>query len=114
MTGFDWIPLLSGCPLSQMTPAEFKHHVRGLYHKPEPKRKEPVRTVLPKLTAKGNVSLLIRRKPQWISREEIAQAAKELGRPESEIWLYVGKKKIRVSDAKTEGEITADLSSIPW
>lgn len=109
-----WIPLLSGKPLSEFTPEDFKLHVRSLYHKPEPKRAAPVRTVLPKLTPKGNISLLIRRKPQWISREEIAEAAKELSVEERLVWNYVAKKKIKVSDAKTEGEITVDLSSIPW
>lgn len=113
MSGFEWIPLLSPKPLSEFTPAEFQTHVRSLYHKPEPKRKEPVRTVLPKLTPKGNVSLLIRRKPQWVSREEITQAAKELGRLESEVWLYIAKKKIKVSDAKSEGEINFQLNSTP-
>lgn len=111
---FAWIPLLSGKPLKEFSPAELKAHVRALYHKPEPKRKEPVRLILPKLTSKGNISLLVRRKPQWISREEITEAAKELSVEERLVWIYVAKKKIKVSDARTEGEVTVDLSSIPW
>lgn len=108
------IPLLSVKPLVEFDPTEFKQHIKGLYHKPQPKARPPVKTILAKLTKTGNLSILIRRKPKWISREEIAEVAKNFQCEERLVWNYVAKKKIKVSDAKTEGEIAVDLSSIPW
>jgi len=113
MIGFNWIPLLSPKALLEFNPEEFKAHIRSLYHKTEPKRAEPVRTILPKLTAKGNISLLISRKPQWMSREEIAAAAKELKVEERLVWDYIAKKKIKVSSEEKESGDALKIQTIP-
>lgn len=103
-----WIPLLSGRPLEEFTPESFKAHVRSLFFRPPPKRsaRKPKPPFRWKLTPKGNLSVVVNRRPRWISREEIAQISRESGRPENEVWLKVlnpkAKNPVRLSSVEEE------------
>ena len=103
-----WLPLLSAKPLESFSPEEFKAYVKGLYHKPEPKRaaKKPKPPFRWKITKTGKISVVVNRRPRWISREEIAQIAKESGVPENVVWLKVldpkAKNPVRLSSVEQE------------
>jgi hypothetical protein len=87
-------PLLSPKPFAAFTPSEFKAYVSSLYiepPKPAPPAEFSVRT-----NAKGNPVLTVRREPKWLTSEEVASAAEQLGWSLQKMWLHVLKKKIAI------------------
>lgn len=97
------IPLLSGKSLSEFTPDEFLSYIQSLLNRPVKKQKTiklkaAKKEIIYKLTAKGNLSVSIKRKPKWISLEEIGQISKETGVPLNEVWIkLVTKGKTPIS-----------------
>lgn len=88
-------PLLSPRPLSEYSAKEYLAYVTSLYQEPE--RAVPVRDYSVRLTAKGSPSVTVRnRKPQWLSYDEAASAARELGYPYQSLLEYLRRRKIEL------------------
>ena len=110
------IPLLSPKHLNSFTPEEYRTYVRSLLNRPPRKLPRVKKEVEWRLTSKGKFSLQIKRRPKWISREEIEALIKESKFPANEVWLYVlsAKSKIRISTREEEERIKKEVSEIPW
>ena len=99
----NWINLLSGKPLSAFAPDEFKTYVRGLYFKKA--KKEPVFKIKKvkaqleyKKTAKGNLSITIRREPKTITRAELSMIIDALAFDFTEEQIMKKLKKITITE----------------
>lgn len=115
-----WIPLLSGKAFEAFSAAEFKEHVRSLYHKRAARAsaaKKKSDAVTWKLTPKGKLTLTVRRDPKWISPQERAQIEKwglENKIPLSETFLTFKRLKVQVMNESEAREIEKRMVEIPW
>lgn len=109
------IPLLSGKPFSEFSAAEFKLHVKSLYHKPAPR--SGVKLAKPftwTKNKKGTLVLRVNRDPQWLSEEEMKQISKESGTPLSEIFITLKKRGIKISTLEAERKIKLAIEDLPF
>lgn len=112
----EFIPLLSGRPLDAFTPEEFKKHVRSLYFKQESK-KSPAKTrpaLSWKRTKSGKLSIQVRRDPQWISEEEMLSISQASGEPLNLLFIYLKKRKIKISTLEAETKIKLAIKDLPF
>ncbi len=108
--------------ISEFTPEEYKQYVKDLnFHPPKKKSKsvKKKRALAPlvwRLNKKGTLILKINRTPKWISREEIAQIAKDSGIEERLIYIKIGAKnsKIAISTEEAESKARKESEEIPW
>lgn len=114
----EWIPLLSGRPLSDFTPESFREYVRGLKTERKAKKKAPNRKPY-KLTARilksGTISLRTARKPPYVTEEELLSLEETLKRPANEIFLAIREAGfITVGSHREAQEIRKAQEEIPW
>lgn len=103
--------VLSPKPFSNYTATEFSEYVRTLYAAPP--KKEPPAELLIKRAASGKLSILNRRKPAWITRDEISTAAKTQSLSQAECWNYCAKRKFLIVAADADGrKLSADLAAV--
>lgn len=89
--GYEY-PLLAPFVIWSATPEQFKNHVRSLLNRPPAKSikiKAPKPQIIYKRTAKGNLSVSIKRDPKWITQAELELISRELKWPLNEVWLKV-------------------------
>lgn len=112
----QFIPLLSGKPLAEFTPAEFRSHVTHLFKKWEPKSRAPKKVKPPfllKKAKKGHFILKINRTPKYLTPKEIDALALEHKIPLNEMWLLVKKRDISIwSDVQAQQII--ESGELPW
>lgn len=96
----DFIPLIAPKPFADFTPAEFHAYVRSLYREPE--KAAPPAEFSARLNAKGNPVITVRRKPKWLSAQEVSTIATDLGLPLQACWLMIVKRKIEIRVPKRE------------
>lgn len=118
--------LLAPKALRLFEPSEFKSYVKSLYFRkakktPSIRLKKQKPPYSWKLTPKGKLAVTVNRSPKWISREELAQIAKESGFAENIVWttvLHTKKKKqenvVRLSTQAEEDSIKAFNEEFPW
>lgn len=96
--------LLSPYALRDMTAEDFHNYVKGLYQIPV--RRSALKKVKTqrelgyraKITKKGKLSVTTRRRPKYVTEEEIKEIGKETGRFENEIFLELRAKGITVRE----------------
>lgn len=116
----EFIPLLSGKPLCQFTPAEYKAHVIALFFKREKKKRagggKKAKGYAWSVTKKGSLVVRVNRNPRWLSREEIDGIARDSGKPLNEVWLKVTQNKnpILISTEAEQKQIAQILADLPW
>lgn len=112
----EWIPLLAGFHLGEVSPESFKAHVTSLYLKRTP-RKAAAKEKKPfsfHVNQKGTLVLKVYRSPQWLTREEIDLISQESKIPLNVVWIKVLEREIKVSTQEVEAEISRDLTDFPW
>lgn len=111
-----WIPLLSGRAFSTFTPEEYVEHVRSLYHK-----KVPRKTVKPKkepkpftwrLNPKGTICLTVKRKPKFLTEEEILTIIKESNCDSDQLRAKIVKSKIEIRAGEIEEASDRDEDNV--
>jgi len=116
----DEIPLLSGKPLGEFTPGEFKEHVRGLFRKKPPKaggkgkKRLRDRSVKGRILKSGKISVTTTRDPKYVSPEEFSALSKTLERGENEIFLAVRKGGLQILNHEEAEEIRKRIGEIPF
>lgn len=114
------IPLLSGRPLGEFTPGEFKEHVRGLFWKKPAKsgggKKKRLRdrAVKGKILKNGKVSVTTTRDPKYVSPEEFSALAKSLERGENEVFLALKRGGVQILNHEEAEEIAKRIGEIPF
>ena len=96
MIDHKYIPLLSKRSIHEMNPQEFKSHVKGLYWKPEIKRKTVVKKKVEfsfRLTKIGSLSI---RATRPLLPTEIELIATGSGKSITDVLDYIKKTKGRV------------------
>jgi len=89
-----YIPLI-GKAIWQSTPEEFRAQIDSMYIDPE-EGKPPKKEASLSFNKKGNPVIRIKRDPKWISPEEITEWASEHKRTEREIYIWLGKRDIKI------------------
>jgi len=91
------IPLLAPFSISAISAEEFKSHVLSLrFDRRRIAKKEPAPIVSISRGKKGNPVIRVRRKPKWITGEELLLISRELQLPQSDTFILLKKKKIEV------------------
>lgn len=121
MSPDDEIPLLSGKPLGEFTPGEFKTHVRGLFWKKpakvgggKGKKRLRDRSVKGRILKSGKISVTTTRDPKYVSPEEFSALSKTLERGENEIFLAVRKGGLQILNHEEAEEIRKRIGEIPF
>jgi len=105
-------PLLSPKEFAAYAPEEFQNYVRSLFRDPKIKlrRKLPQAPKPPKLSkcgirvnTKGTVILTTKRKPKWVSREQLESFAGEQGLKLIPLWNLAVEKGFEVLKSESEG-----------
>jgi hypothetical protein len=97
------IPLLSPRAFVDYTAETFHHYVKSLYV--EPPKPAPLAEYAVRLNAKGNPVLTVRRKPKYLTSDEVQSIATELGFTLQKLWIHITKAKkieIRVPDCRSK------------
>jgi hypothetical protein len=118
----EHIPLLSGRPLEDFTPGEFKEHIKGLYRKRPAKAKGTKLVkrlkeykVSVRLLKSGKISILTQRPLKYVTEAEMIGICAEMKRPENEIFLLLKEKGIAIYYDHDEAEkIHRALKEIPF
>jgi len=91
-----WINLLSPKIFFEYAPEEYKSYIESLYEKRVKKLKrgeKPKRDYSARRTAKGTLTITVRRKPKNLTRTEIAEIALSLSATEKIIIVENAAKK---------------------
>lgn len=111
----DWIPLLSGKPLCDYTPEDFKAYVRGLFKlraKKEPRVKKRLKVSVRRLK-KGRLSVTTKRSPPYVTKEEYAALCTE--HPENELFIALKEKGVLIYEDHHEADrIAKEIAELPW
>lgn len=113
----SWIPLLSGKPLGEFTPEEFRSYVKSLKLEPKKprvkkKRLRDLKVSVRSFKRKGLVATT-KRDPKYLTKEEFALLAERYR--ENELFLAIRSAEIHIYDSHEEAEkIKRDNSEIPW
>lgn len=103
-------PLIAPKSIWQYSELEYRNYIkdlRSIYKDLEEKRKlkrtpskapQLVSGISLRFNAKGTPVLTIRRKPQYITKQEIIVLAKDIGLAQNILWQIVRKRKIIVTD----------------
>lgn len=113
---FGWVPLLSGRPLSDFTPPDYKEYVRSLYKERRVRaraaaKKKPYKLTVRRLK-KGALSVTTKRNPAYITPEEYAEWTKTF--PENELFIALRAKGVVVATLEEVDEIRRNVKEIPW
>lgn len=114
------IPLLSGKPIEEFSPEEYKVHVRGLFAErmkrkgTAPKKKKlKDKKVTIKLTKKGGLLIRTKRDPKYFTAEELTAGSAATGLPESEIFIAL-KSRGYIQATHNEAEaIKKEINDLP-
>lgn len=103
-------------PMNQFTPEEYKVLVKSLLKerkkkrvKRGPKKRLKVRV---KLKKDGSLSIVTKRKPAYVTREEYAGIC--LLKPENEAFLTLKEKGIQIMEHEEHDGIVKALEELPW
>lgn len=111
----EWTPLLSGKPLCDYTPEDFRTYVRSLYAKRVARTraggKPKAPTIALSLTKKGTVSVKVRRRPKWISRAEVTALETE-GYANTERRIYANEIFLALKRLKVAVVTDAEANTI--
>lgn len=113
------IPLLSPKRLREFDQIEFFDWVKSLYAKKTPRSSIKIKrqrdlAVSAKVTKTGKLSITTKRKPKYITEEEIKQIKKETGRGENEIFIEIKRKEIIRASHEEAEEIRRRVAEIPF
>lgn len=100
----NWIKLLSPKTLADFSPEEYKNYVKSLYFKKQ--KKEPLFRVKVKKkelewkkTEKGNLSIVVRRDPKFITRAELTMMIEALAFDFTEEQVMKKLKKVEIRES---------------
>lgn len=112
------IPLLSGKPLSEFTPEEYKAYVKSLYHKRVKKKSAPKKKRLRDYkvsvrSLKKGLKATTKREPKYLTKEELAKFAETFR--ENELFIALKAAEIHIyPDHETAEQIVRDNKENPW
>lgn len=86
--------LLAPKHFTQFAATEYHEYVRSLYVEPE--RPTPPAECAIRLNAKGNPVITVRRKPKYLTSQEVDALASEIGWSKQDFWVHIRKKGIEV------------------
>lgn len=116
----SFVPLLSGRPLSEFSPSEYKLYVTGLYFKREPKKSAPKKKKMSelKVTARvlksGKVSITTKRGIKYVTEEEAKEIEAKVARPANEVFLCLKAANFIISTHGEAERIRGELNAIPF
>lgn len=114
----NWIPLLSPMPFGQFSPESFREYVRSLKQERKVKAKGKKKPKRPSYSArvnlKGTLIITTKRKPKYLTNEELTEIGVKTGRPANEIFLYIKAKEYQIMSHEEADEIKQTLGEIPW
>ncbi len=113
----EFVPLLSGRPLAEFTPAEFKQYVTKMYFKAEPvshRKSQRELKVSAKVLKSGKISITTRREPKYVTAEEAQAISEKTQRPENEIFIILREHGIIIYTHDEAKRIAGEVDAIPF
>lgn len=104
----SWIRLLSPLDFFSYAPAGYKDYVKSLYTPRKVKgrgAKAPKKEYSARLTAKGTLTITVRRKPKNLTHLEVGVIAELLSIDPLTVLQYMEKKKIILVENATKKEL---------